>query len=567
MKYFKLSGLILALFLLYRPVPISAATIFIDDTFTDANRVNMAQTTAEVDTANGWVTLTQKTMANSLVLYEDSYDITVINGGSIETYHYDGFGMTKKTEFSVSGLNNPVSISSWNVGEYIVADQGTQTATYYNFDGTSMAAHPFLTVSGLISPLSVSAVKNTYDYVVLDDQEVKYYSFDGTGMVLNNFMSVNLGASLNPVSMAVSSDGCDYAVIDKAANQVKYYSFEDSGMALNPVMSIAAGELTKPRSIAMGADAGSYLVIDGDSVKAFNSDGSTMIHNTILSVSGIRKPMAVAVKPDSYDYAVLHHDSDDHLMVSYFAFTGTDMEEITEFRITGLDDLTYGNDQMLMGKEVTSAEAISGLKIIAEVELPAGTSIEWEVTVDGLTWLAAINNGPEVKFGAAGNKPNYRAILHTDDPMITPKILSVRLVDASLWIGAFRIIDIVGPEISENPDLPSSAFPIFIWAGYNVAFEIDTTGKAESVAVDITVTGDVISLSSLRGELTPRDPPGNNLNTWTGTFYTNVMTPVGTLLDIDLAANKGGNFAYVSYPEFAEIYGSALEHHQIHLTH
>lgn len=563
---FVLSGVFL-----FRPWPATAITCYLDDDFNDTSLVDLSKTTADVDTGNGWVTLARKNLANGITLYEDNSDITLINGTTVETYRYSGLAMEKEMSLSVElGLSDPLSVSGSRGGEYLVLDRERQRAGYYNYDGLSMVENPLLSVNGLTSPLAAATVRGSPDFAVLEDKHINRYSFDGSGMVLNNALSISMEEPVNPVALAVTAEGFDYAVVDQGNNQVLYYRFDGSSIVTNPFMSVTApGELKRPKSISLSDEGAFYVVVDDQDVKAYNYDGTGMVYNALLSVHGLNSPLAVALKPGSmgsFEYAVLHYGEDGQPLVSYYAFDGEGMVEVPSLKITGLAPIPYANDQLLWSKEITTEKPVADLKIKADVELPANTGILWQVTVDGITWLDAVNNGPAVRFATAGSRLNYRAVLHTGEPGLTPKILRVQLIDASLWIGNMRITDIVGPAIPGNPPLPTDR-QVKIWAGYNVSFAIDTTGTAESVAAEISVGTDLITLDSALGTIIPVNPVTEGSNTWLGTFHTDTGVPRDTYLDADYTATGDSDLEYASYPDFAVIYGSALENHPIHLTH
>lgn len=567
MKRWGLIKAILCLFIIIEPLHVFAAELFIDDSFLDGTKINPYKTTADVDTKMGWVTLSRKAMGNTVALYEDNYDITVINGQSVDTYRFNGTVMEKNAGLSIAeGLSDPIGVSAQTEGKYVVLDRADKRAITYQSNGMAMIENPYLTTDQLINPASVAALEDAEGYGVLEKDKINRYSYDGEKMVINNALSLALDQSTNSISFDISSKGLDYAVIDKLNNQILYYSFNGSSMAKTPQMSITEpNELNNPKSISIKND-GAYVVLDDDQVKAYNYDGNRMVFNRILSVEGLRKPVAVAVKPNSFDYAVLQLDSNDLPIICFYAFNGVGMEEIPELRITGLEDIPYVNNQVLMGQEVISSTSVTALRIIAEEELPEGTSITWEVTVDGSTWKTAYNNGSSIKFTNPGTKPNYRAILHTDNPHLSPKILNVCLINSSLGLGNFRIINIVGPLIPENPNLPTNQ-QVKIWAGYNVTFQIDTSGCAENVIADISFLDENIDLNSLEGTITPKLSLEEYNNIWEGTFHTPGNIPKNTSLDIFLTTNKDSEYEHFSYPDFAVIYGSAYERHRIHLTH
>jgi hypothetical protein len=544
--------------------PALAAEVYIDDSFDDLNKVDLLRTTAEVDTANGWVTLGPKNLANSLLLYTGNYDITLINGDAAETYRYNGAVMKGYVPLSVTGgLHEPVSIAG-RMGEYLILERGAREAAWYHYDGSGMVKNGYQAISGLADPRALDVISGTYDFILLDGNSIRRYGYDGSGYLPIAALSVALPEA-NPLSISVEDDDFAFVILDKAEKAVRYYSLKGGVMREEAGKSVQTGELTNPRSLSVSKDGGLYLIADENQIKAYSYDGSRMVYNPHLSVQGLRKPLAVSLKPDMFDYAVLEQDIADNPQVSYFAFNGSGMTEIPGLRITGLEKITYANHQVLQGKAGEAHHEVSGLQLLAEEALPPGTSIAWEATVDGVNWQT-IRPGGVARFAAPGTKPSYRALLHTDDKAVTPKIWSVRLVDASLSVNGFQITGLVGPDIPGNPMLPTDR-QVRIWAGYNVHFCITTTGGAESVVADIRAGGETITLSSLLGGIMPDESSGTMMNIWTGTFHTGVGVPAGTPLDISFTVWKGTESAYAEYPEFALIQGSALDLHKIHLTH
>lgn len=547
------------------PVTALGTEIYIDDSFNDLARVDVANTTADIDTANGWVTLGLKNPADSLLLYQDSYDITLLNGDAAETYRYNGTAMELNVPLSVTGgLHEPISLSG-REGEYLILESGSQEAAWYHYDGSGMVKNGSLALSGLSDARALDISGGAYDFVFLDGNSIRRYGYDGIGYVPVPLLSFTL-PDANPVSIAAEEDDFAVVVLDKASNTIKHYSFNAGTMRFDAAKSIQApDEFTEPRSLSVQKEGGLYLVAADDQIKAYSFDGNAMVYNPYLSVQGLRKPVAVSLKPDMLAYAVLDHDSEDNLQVSYYTFNGSGMTEVPGMRITGLEQLTYASNQVLQGNAYEAGHEVSALQLLAETELPPGTSIVWEVTVDGVYWQA-IEPGAVARFAVPGTQPNYRALLHTDEGTLTPKILNVQLADASLAVGRFQITEIVGPYIPGNSDLPTDR-QVRIWAGYNVSFSINTTGRAERVVADISAGSETITLSSQLGELMPSEPIGSMDNLWIGTFHTYAGMPAGTLLNISFIVSKGTEFAYAEYPEFALIYGSALELHKIHLTH
>lgn len=555
------------LFFLALPREVSAAQSLLEDTFQDCTKIDLCLTTAQVDTAAGWVTLGKKSLGKPFALHENSYDITVINGSSIETYRYNGTNMEEKTEFLITGLLDPTAVSASGEESLVVLDKNAQRASTYQYDGSAMMENYSLRITELANPLSVACIPNVEEFCVLEGEGIKRYCFDGQGMVKNSQLGVDFAPKDYPTSFAVKPDGLGYAVIDKATRQIRFYSFNGSSFTINSPMSITdPTELVNPRDISLFWEGTSYAVLDENQVIVYSFDGQEMVFNPALSVGGLKSPLALAVRPGSYDYAVMELGENGRPQIRCFGFNGSAMEEIPQLGITGLKTIPYANDQVLMGKGVTSPESVSVLKLVADVDLPEGTSITWEVTVDGELWKKADNSGGTVKFTKTGTKPNYRALLHTDNPYLAPKIFQVRLIDASLGIGNFRVTEITGPAIPGNPMLPTDE-QVNVWAGHNVSFQIDTRGCVESIAADIEFLDERLSLNSILGSLTPVHYPGEYYNTWEGTFYTAGDIPKNTLLDIYCTAKRETEQVNFFYPGFAVIFGSAYESHRVHLTH
>ncbi len=469
--------------------------MFIDDTFLNTDQIDLAQTTARVDVTNGWVTLAKKNLANSLLLYPDSYDVTLINDDAVETYQYDGAEMVLSVGNSINGgLIEPVSIAG-RPGEYIVLDRGSKTACWYHYDGIGMVQNGSLGIGPLEDPRAIDVYSATYDFALLDKANLNWYSYDTIGMAPNHFLSFDTGTSGNPVSLSLEDENFACVILDKARKEIRYYSYNGSEMVLDASKSIQTpGGLTNPQSLSVSKDGGFYLVIDDNDVKAYNYDGSSMIYNGALSLAGLNNLLAVALKPGSFDYAVLEENTGNP-QVSYYAFNGTGMEEIPDLRITGLDGIGFANDQLLVGRAATAGYGVTGIKLLANVDTPPGTSVTWEVTVDGAVWKSIIPGGDAVKFSSAGTHPNYRARLHTDDIAVTPKVLDVQLIDSSLSVSGYT-------DKGEYK------------AGEAMIIYADTEGFADSVETIMWWTGGNGFTTDSTTDLVPELPVSNDLNTW-----------------------------------------------------
>jgi len=256
---------------------------FIDDTFLNTGFIDMAKTNANVDVVNGWVTLAKRNISNSILLNKDNYDVILINNSAVQTYVYNGYGMSPDIGRSITGgLSEPISIAG-RPNEYVLLDRGTKTACWYHYDGSGMVQNGALSISLLSDPRAVAVKTDTYDFALLEQGDLNWYNFNGVGMVKNNFLTLNTGSTSNPISLSLEDNNYASVVLDMAKKEVRYYYFNGSKMILDSTKSIQTmGVLVNPKSISVSEDGGLYLIVDGNAVKAFNYDGSSTLLNQKL---------------------------------------------------------------------------------------------------------------------------------------------------------------------------------------------------------------------------------------------------------------------------------------------
>lgn len=485
------SILIILLLQVLIPLPAWGDSIYIADSFDDLYQIDIGKTTAAIDTTKGWVTLGLRNMANSLILYDDSYNITVINKDAVQTYSYNGTCMEIDYRKSINyGLTEPISIAG-RMGEYIVLDRGEGSVFWYHYDGVGMVLNNMNGIAASLTDARSAAVfGSTYDLAVLNGQNLNWYGYDGIGMVRNEKLSFDIGNNSNPISLSLAEENYTCLVLDKAARQVRRYYYNGSGMIQDETRGILSG-LIDPRSISFSEDGNLLLVADGSAIKTFIYDGAGMICNSQLSVANLNRPLAVTIKPGcsaAPEYAVIEGNEVNKACVKYFAYGSNGMEEITSLRVE-LDQIPYGNDQLLYGKPVTTVNAVTGLRLTAETETPPGTGISWEVTVDGENWLEVTPGGQPARFDIPGIRPGYRAVLHTDNNSIAPRILSVQLTDASLRVRGYADKDCYHAGeammlLAETEGLADRVEAVMWWTGGNDFTDSDVTEliPAQSIA-------------------------------------------------------------------------------------
>lgn len=569
-------GLLLGLMMTF-PLKLFAleATTIITDSFDDLSKVNVGKTTAEVNTAGGFVQLPANISGNALALYEDSYDITIVNGNAVETYAFNGTSWQKDDHFSVGGLTNPIGLAARNKGEFVVLDSGTGEALYYQYDGSGMTENPYLSVLGLTNPLGIGIQQDSGEILVSEKTaggvKAQWYSFDGTGRVLNNILSVDLGDA-NPIAVSQSQTSFDYVVADSSGGRIICYGFDGSGMTENPFMTVTSPDLLiNPQSVSLSKDGSYYAVAGGDAVQVFSFDGTKMSYNPYLSITGIGTPLSVALKPGSYEYAVLYKNDSGQVSVAYYAFDGTSMMRVDTLTLDGLAEIPFRPSAVLTGKTTHLVDSAYALTLTSVYDTPEGTSLTWEVTFDdGATWVPAELDKPITDL-TGGTDIAYRCTLATTDKTVTPKIYDVTFGQISFGVLHLKITENVGPEITGNPTPPFDMPPVtnfYLWAGYNVSFEMTTIGDISAAYTNITGGGKTITLTTGSGALSLLSRSGN-LSVYKGTFATDPLLPPGTHLDFVANLEKAaspGTWDQTTWTAFATVWQSALKNHPIHMT-
>jgi hypothetical protein len=413
LRYLVIANLI-SLACMLGSLPVSATEVFLTDDLTTTNYINTPSTTAVVDTSAHEIRLPYEIKGNAINLKAGSLDYVVINNQDIETYSFNGTGMQLNSSLSVSGITNPIGVTTqMNVTDMVVIS-GT-TATRYMFNGTNLSSSPLLSVTGLTMPVSVSSRPLTDDLAVLESTGVKYFNFTGAGMTQNPTLSITAGLT-NPIGVSLHSTTYDTVVID-GDKTIKYFKFDGTAMSAVPALQISG--LTNPVSVNL-KDNGDIVVLDDKSVKYYSFDGTGYIQNAVLSIAGLVDPIALSTRPDSFDYAVI-----DNGAVKYYSFTGS-MTYNPTLSVNGIQVLrTYKTSATIRSVLSNAAAAVNILTLTATENKPANTNITYEVTANGGANWTAVTLGTPTTILNPGVQVGWRATLSTTDQAVTPKIQPV----------------------------------------------------------------------------------------------------------------------------------------------
>lgn len=304
--------------------------------------------------------------------FGEGLDYMVLTDTAVLHYSFDGTQMVENSVLSVDGLMNPLAMStSPGYSDVVVVDDEGVTA--YSLSGGNMSKNPAMSIAGLESVVSIASAPRM-ETAITTGTGVDHYSFTGADMVKNGMLSVD-GIDAKDVALP---NGTDMAVLTPD-NQVKYYSFTGADMVENPFFSISG--LTDP--VMITAQDGSIAVLDGTEVKTYTIDGGSFRKTDMYSVQGLSDPACIAFRPGTKDMLVA-----DGTEVKYYQFDGTGMSYNPALSVT-VSNIRRAAENIMYGS-VTSNKIdaeYDQVRIQSNFNLPTNSSITWNVSADGFTWV------------------------------------------------------------------------------------------------------------------------------------------------------------------------------------
>lgn len=408
--YFYMANLIL-ITSLYLTEPAMATQTLLTDDLTNTSHINLAATSSLIDTVNHEIRQPYQLNSNSLDIKAGSLDYVVINNKDIQTYSFNGSSMALNTSLSLTNISNPIGVTTQiNSTDMVIVND--VNATRYMFNGSGLNENPLLSITGLNMPVSISSRPSADDFAILDASGMNYYSSTGSGMVNNPALSITTGL-INPLAVSLHPNNYDTVILD-GDKSVKYYKYTGSSLQEAPTLRISG--LTNPIAVTI-KDNNDIVVLDNTEVKYYSFTGTDYIQNTILSKTGLIDPIALSVRPGTYDYAVL-----DNGEVKYYSFTGA-MTYNPSLSMSGIATTKgYKTSTKVQSSYITTASAVSVLRLSATETIPAGTSITYELTSNGgITWTPT-TLGVGTTITNPGTEVGWRGTLATTDKTVTPKI-------------------------------------------------------------------------------------------------------------------------------------------------
>lgn len=544
MKAARFLYLVVLIFIFFIPSPCSAE-IVLDDTFINTDYVDLNRTTARVDTKNGWVTLAGVAKPNAIAMKQFGYEYAVATAAGIKVFTYDDATgtMTENNALSVPAATDALGIAV-RQDEPNIWVLTENELTLYKFNGGSMSTNPNLKVSGLSDVLSVSS------WSTRDKAAILSISGAGTGLVevydatsgtMAPVINFDTGKQ-NPVAVSVVMGTPDLVVATSDAYY--YYAYDDAtgGYFEDPRRTVVG--LNNVIAVSSG-DPGSVVLARNDVQYYFNNDAGTPEQAVALS-SSPADGVAISIKPDSYDYAVITEGGD----VEYYTYnneSGT-MARVSTLEVTGLElNGGYKENGEYYSVVITTGREYDEVRLTVDQDVPDGTSVHYFVTSDGgENWVGAIPG--EWVTVVPNNKFAVKAVLATSDKSVAPKVYNVQLEASTLELMDLQIRAIAYNDPGQP--VPITTFPARVKSGAEIQFEVITGGYAETVSAIFTTGHNVM--------LTPEAPVTEDENTWRGLYTVPADVEEGSTIGATVTAERGSKQKHLTQDPFILVSGSVL---------
>ncbi|MBO8128931.1 MAG: hypothetical protein H0Z39_07000 [Peptococcaceae bacterium] len=545
-----LAGLLFLIILAALPPPSEAVTVF-EDTFDDLSGVDTVHTTARVDTAAGVVTLPRQPMPSSVAVRKLGYEYAVATADGIKVFTFDDAtgSLVENSALSIPTVTDAIGLAVRN-DEAIIWALTNDSLTMYSFNGTGMSAVPGMVVTGLSNTLSVATWDGQTVAAVLSRSAgntglVNIYR--EVGGVLTNTFTLDTGLA-NPIAITAVPDTPDFVIATQTA--VYYYLYDDAtrGYVRHPARDVLG--FSSVVSVSSGETG--FVALDYSEAEYWMyTDPSGAGRVDILSVGGLTEPVAVSLKPGSYEYAVVT----DSGQIQYWMFDGSGMRRNPALETTVNLARKYFHPAEYWSKVLNTPRDYDEVRLTVQDDIPAGTSIKYYVSSDGGSNWTQVTPGTW-HVVPPGRQFVVRAVLDTIDTSKTPKILQVKLEATTLLLRDLRVMAVA----YNDPDqlLPTSSFPVEVKAGAEVMFEVTSEGYAERVHA-VFSTGASI-------ELSPKEPIDQDINTWRGFYTVPVDTEEGAIISVTLTAEKGSLQKHLTADPLIVVNGKVLYSVELALT-
>jgi hypothetical protein len=399
------------------------AEIVLEDDFTNLNQVDITKTSAKVDTVNHYVELPEYALANAIDMME--------NGLGYAVASKDGITLFELNDATGTVQSNPVYSCPWATDATGVSLQqnslnvwamNNNSIAYYKFNGSGMSNDPALKVTGLINVMSVAAFKNKDAALILQKvgTQEKITKYDaGATLTPSVVFEPNID---DPVAISMVNDSPDFRLFTDTT--AYYFSYDDAAntyvedpakkiTGLNDVLS-ASSDYTG-NSVLSITDLGYYMNDD--------SGGGTRLD--VFSPGPVNNPLATALKPGSYEQAVL--DGNGNVQWWSYDDAANKMVRDTSMETGGLSlNIGFVSQAEYFSIKKTTPLNLQFVRLTVSTDIPENTDITWQVSSDGGVNFSDITPDMWTQI-TAGRNFLIKGSLTTSDPTLTPKIFNVKL--------------------------------------------------------------------------------------------------------------------------------------------
>lgn len=374
-------------------------------------------------------------------------------------------------------------------------------------DGTLQTVQSLTFDTGILDPVAVSMVPNTPDFVFASSDKLVYFAFDDSS-----------GTYIQDSTRSISG--------------------------LSGVIGISNG--SNGVHVLTSTSRDYYLPLD--------TGGYDKV--TLLSENPILSSVSISANTGSYDYARLLSDG----TVKYYTMDDVSGSYVEVPQLTSIGNTIlnkYISPKNYQSITLNSAGNFNALRITTVEQIDPNTTITYQYSLNGgVTWTSITPNTwvdtPD------SNNVIVRATLSTSDGLSTPKLLRIVVEVTKLSLQDLTINALACPP--DGQVVPTTAFPVRVKAGAEVAFQVTTKGFAAGVVGTFT-DGTTVNMN-------PAQPVNLETNLWTGTYVVPPNSPNGTLFQAIFTAQSGISANTVQLPAnpFIVVEGSILENVNLMLT-
>lgn len=402
--------------------PVKGETV-LDDTFNDTSKVDMALTSAMVDTVNGHVQLPPRPLSNAVAALENTAGYVTASQDGVTLYELDDSTgrVTANSMYSCPWVTDAtgVAVRQDNLSIWAITDT---SIAYYKFNGAGMSNDPALKASGLVSVLSVAAFKHSDSALVLekDLNKGKVTRYDAWGTLTS---SVVLDTCIDdPIAISMVDTSPDFRLFTKTG--AYYFMYDDAGgtyvedpaRRITGLVGVISASADRTGNAVLTADDLSYYI---------NIDPEGASRADAFSPGPVQSPIAVSLRPGSYEQVFLDENGGLH----WWAYddAGDRMVRIPDYEITGLAlNAGYVQPKQYFSTGRVAGAGYDAVRLSVVENKPAGTSITYHVSSDGGITYTDVTPGAWRPV-PRGSHFVLKANLNTFDSKQTPKIMHVFL--------------------------------------------------------------------------------------------------------------------------------------------